>query len=481
MLDEIALPFVFDVRPHFSRVHDFLLEKCQQYGKTWGFTPSFNMPILLTADPRNVKHILQDNMDNYTKESVLLTVFIELLGEGIFQVSHGPNSPDGGVSWKLQRQIAAQIFTRTNFRGLMQDTFIQHGEKLVNKLKRECNPEQVVELQDLFFRLTLDSIGSLGFGVELGCIDSEETKPFVKAFDDSLVDGFWRLINPFSMIVMMMVPRSLRLPLRPVLARLPGESKVHRNVAILDEFSLEVIKQRREQAKPGPDGKVVFPKTDFLSLFMGAEQGPFDDHFLRDVVMSFFVAGRDTTASTLSFLFLLLGQHPEIQRELQAEVDQKLAGKSPTLDDLTDKNMPLLHAVVWEALRLFPPVAADVKCAAKDDVLPDGTFVPEGTEVAFLAYAMGRDPDLFPDPTEFKPSRWIPFKTPSYFDLPVFQAGPRICLGMNMALFAVKVQAALLVQSFEVKLAPGASAVYKLGPTIALKDGLPVYLRPRQP
>merc|ERR1712151_374515 len=118
-------------------------------------------------------------------------------------------------------------------------------------------------------------------------------------------------------------------------------------------------------------------------------------------------------------------------------------------------------------LRLYPPVPADPKVAAVDDTLPDGTFVPKGSEIAYLPYSMGRLEELWgPDAEAFRPERWIPFIQPSPFKFPVFQAGPRICLGMNMAILEVKITTVLILQHFKVELVADQPSSYKLGPTM---------------
>ena len=90
----------------------------------------------------------------------------------------------------------------------------------------------------------------------------------------------------------------------------------------------------------------------------------------------------------------------------------------------------------------------DPKYAAHDCVLADGTAIPAGTQLMYVPYAMGRDPTRYEDPLAFKPERWIPFKAPSQYEFPVFQAGPRVCLGMDMALFEAKLLTCMLLQRF---------------------------------
>lgn len=188
--------------------------------------------------------------------------------------------------------------------------------------------------------------------------------------------------------------------------------------------------------------------------------------WLRDVVLNFVIAGRDTTACTLTWMFYILSTHPEIQQKVQKEIEAKFpVGTTPTIASLSARELPYLNGLVYEALRLYPPVPEDSKEASADDVFPDGTAVPNSVACLFLVYAMGRDPQLYPDPLAVKPERWIPFKEPSPYQFPVFQAGPRICLGMNMALFELKVLATMLIRNYSFELAPGEAEKISYLPT----------------
>ena len=88
-------------------------------------------------------------------------------------------------------------------------------------------------------------------------------------------------------------------------------------------------------------------------------------------------------------------------------------------------------------LRLHPPVPVDIKQCVKEDVWPDGTVIPPRSSINYHVYGMGRDPDRWPEPLALRPERWIEMKSPpTAYEFPVFQAGPRICLGLNMASIA---------------------------------------------
>ena len=151
------------------------------------------------------------------------------------------------------------------------------------------------------------------------------------------------------------------------------------------------------------------------------------------MVLHLIIAGRDTTACLLSWMVYELTKNEDVQRRLHEEIMQKLPpGKAMDWKSLSPNEMPYLNGVIYEALRLWPPVPFDLKMAFEDDVLPGGWKVPKFASVAFIPYNMGRDPERYPEPLQFRPERWIPFNAPPQHEFPVFQAGPRICLGMDM-------------------------------------------------
>ena len=248
------------------------------------------------------------------------------------------------------------------FKTKVHDTFIQNTTRLCGILDKFCASGKTIDLQKMFFKFTLDTIGEIGFGVDLNTLSTDRVE-FADAFDNFQRNIPNRLFRP-------------RLgPLDPIL--FGSEREMRKSLRILNDFSYEIIRDRRQPADLSSHG-------DILSLFLQADPG-LSDKFLRDIVMSFFIAGRDTTACTLSFTFMLLAEHKDIQKRLQEEVDQKLgsASSSATVSDLDKDKMPYLNGVIMEALRMFPPVPVDGKQAVEDDVLPGGQKIYAGTKVVY--------------------------------------------------------------------------------------------------
>jgi fatty acid omega-hydroxylase len=439
-----------DLIKNMHRFHDWRVDLFKRFscstmmiqpptiaGYLWGARV---IPIF-TSDPKNVEYILKTNFSNYIKGERVWLSLNELLGNGIFIANHA-HTKDSGASWTLQRKIASKIFTGNRFRKHMQGVFLRHGHSVLDILGSHADTGKPVDLVTLFFKYTMDSIGEIGFGVDLDTLH-KDTVPFVHAFDEAQQMGFERQFSPVVGMWSAVFGESWTSFAKHVV---PSERKLHGHLAVLDKFALDVISERRLGGGPTQSNQ------DLLSLFMLAgadtEKGSkgFSDIFLRDIIMSFIIAGRDTTAVTLSWAVFMLLQEPDVLEKLLAEIDITLNGDEPTYDNL--KSMAYLDGVVNEALRLHPPVPIDPKEAFEDDVLPDGSFVPSGCTVAYDPYAMGRDASIWPEPLKVDPTRWVGHRKPSPYEFPVFQAGPRICLGMNMAYFEVKVLLVMLLQKF---------------------------------
>ncbi|KAF0926757.1 hypothetical protein E2562_027373 [Oryza meyeriana var. granulata] len=220
--------------------------------------------------------------------------------------------------------------------------------------------------------------------------------------------------------------------------------------------------------------------------------------FLRDVVKTFVLAGKDTTSSALTWLFWFLAANPECERrvyEVTALRGADECNDDDTAGDESDdryeelKQMHYLHAAIAETMRLYPPVPMASRVAADDDVLPDGTVVRAEWFADYSAYAMGRMPGLWgQDCREFRPERWLDnggqFMAVDAARHPVFHAGPRSCLLKEMSYVQMKAVAATVVRRFAVEVVPAAAAdappQHEMAVTLRMKDGLRVLLTRRR-
>ncbi|KAJ0551765.1 putative abieta-7,13-dien-18-ol hydroxylase [Helianthus annuus] len=227
---------------------------------------------------------------------------------------------------------------------------------------------------------------------------------------------------------------------------------------------------------------------------MESENDPenMNNEYLRDISLSFVIAGKDTSANTLTWFFYMLCKHPFIQEKIAKEVVSATEANDHTsIDDFALKltevaleKMHYLHASLTETLRLYPAVPLDGKSAEKDDVLPDGYKIKKGDGVGYMAYPMGRMTYIWgEDAEDFRPERWLNngvFQPESPFKFTAFQGGPRICLGKEFAYRQMKILAAFLVHFFKFKLVDESKeATYRTMFTLHIDDGLHLYALPR--
>lgn len=247
------------------------------------------------------------------------------------------------------------------------------------------------------------------------------------------------------------------------------------------QFAKELVKEKQKELKE----KSSLDSVDLLSRFLSS--GHSDEDFVTDIVISFILAGRDTTSAALTWFFWLISEHPETENQILKEAKAK--SESPVYDEV--KDMIYTHASLCESMRFYPPIPIDTKAATEDNILPDGTFVKKGTRVSYHIYAMGRVENLWgKDWAEFRPERWLDkdeasgnwtFVARDTYTYPVFQAGPRICLGKEMAFLQMKRVVAGVLRRFKVvPLAEkGVEPVFLSYLTAKMKGGFPVTIEER--
>lgn len=467
------------------RMHDWTVDRLE--GRK---TCAISMPLyestplqIVTIDEANIKHMLQDNFNNYVKMNPVTKDFPKILpgiglfiGHGIFSIDHGPHAVDGGQKWKFQRKLAATIFTKKNFTNYMGDGFRAKSNLTCEYLERKGANGGVVDLQDVFFRFTMETIGKLFFGVEFGLLSAAapaDGNSFGASFDTAH-DAAMDMRGPASLAYSLTdrVPAPLNHMIEFLFWRGGKAQHLVKSCKELRQHCKNLIDECRSDPSL-PQRKDLM--ANFLNHRDEAGQ-PLSGEDLIDLAISFVIAGRDTTACLLSWACYLLARDQAMQTKLREAIKTEWDGRSEIPLEL--EKLPYLKGVLYEALRLYAVVPIDGKSAVRKDTLPDGTVVPAGARTLFFPYGIGRDPARWgPDVLEARPERWIGKPMPSFFDFPMFQAGPRICLGMNFAMLEASVMLAALVARFKLTLdRPDAEVTYKTNLTMSIKGGLPVRL-----
>ncbi|KAL0016347.1 hypothetical protein SO802_003416 [Lithocarpus litseifolius] len=384
-----------------------------------------------SGNPALVQHILKTNFSNYVKGDDFNRTLTDFLGHGIFNID--------GDSWKFQRQVSSHEFNTKSLRKFIETVVdTELSDRLIPILSSAAKQGTVLDFQDILQRFAFDNICKIAFGFDPAyLLPSLPQAKFALAFEDGVRISSER----FSAV-------------HPVfwnfkkLLNIGSEKRLKNAISEVREFALNIVKEKKQRLGE----KESLDSVDLLSRFLSS--GHSDENFVTDIVISFILAGRDTTSAALTWFFWLLSKNPEIESEILNEINEK--SEAPVFDEV--KDMVYTHASLCESMRLYPPVPINGKEAVNDDVLPGGTVVKKGMRVIYFPYAMGRLEMLWgSDWAEFKPERWLQKEEESWkfvgrdwYTYPVFQAGPRICLGKEMAFLQMKRVVAGVLRRFKV-------------------------------
>lgn len=458
------------------RLHDAIVDHLELIGSTNYLIelPWFvNMDILGTVDPEDIHHIMSANFANYPKGPEMRRIF-DILGDGIFTSDFD--------SWRNQRKLARLLINHKKFQKFMVKTNRDKVEKgLIPVLEHVAENGQVVDLQDVFQRLTFDTTSKFITGYDPGClaIDFPDVE-FAKAMDEVEEAIILRYFLPETVLKFLSWCR---------IGRMKTMSKAY---ATLDHAVMEYIAMKREELKNGQKYEVENDEGfDLLTSYVkeGEAMGMvFDDKFLRDTILNLMIAGRDTTSSALTWFLWLVSTHPEVEKKIREELKAAIPAEGAEhfrifkFDEI--KDLVYLHAALCETLRLYPPVPFQHKTPLQPDILPSGQVVHPNMKVIFSLYAMGRMESIWgKDCKEFKPERWISERgrlkhEPSYKFL-AFNAGPRTCLGKQVAFTQMKAVAAAIIHNYKIEVAEGHRVVPNVSVILYIKNGLKVRVTKR--
>ncbi|KHN16811.1 Cytochrome P450 86A2 [Glycine soja] len=258
-----------------------------------------------------------------------------------------------------------------------------------------------------------------------------------------------------------------------------------RSLKHIDNYLSHIIKNRKLELLNGTGSH----HDDLLSRFMRKKES-YSEEFLQHVALNFILAGRDTSSVALSWFFWLCIKNPHVEEKILHELCSVL--KFTRGDDISTwlefdevDRLVYLKAALSETLRLYPSVPEDSKHVVKDDVLPNGTFVPAGSAVTYSIYSVGRMKFIWgEDCLEFKPERWLSpegdkIQVQDSYKFVSFNAGPRLCLGKDLAYLQMKSIAAAVLLRHRLAVAPGHRVEQKMSLTLFMKYGLRVNVYPR--
>ena len=430
--------FITGHLPEFQRDPLGFLTKCaREYGDFVRLRFGLQ-PVYLLNHPDYIEEVLTNKSSHFMKPRIMRGI---LLGNGLLTSE--------GALWQRQRRLAQPAFHR--------EQIASYGDVMVDYTNRMIATWQNGEIYDVnqeMSRLTLAIVANTLFGVDV----VSETEEVVSAMK-TVVDRF--------------NARASSMLLLPEQIPTPRNLRYRQSVRRLDKIVYSIIERRRASNEDA---------GDLLSMLLQAQSqedgSQMTDQQLRDEVLTLFIAGHETTANALSWAWMLLSQHPEVEAKLAEELRTVLGGRVPTVSDL-----PQLHyaeMVMLESMRLYPPIwslAREVVQACE----VGRYLLPANTTVFMSQWVMHRDPRFFDNPEAFNPDRWaddLAKRLPTFAYFP-FGGGPRVCIGKRFALMEMVLLLATIAQKFRLTLMPGQQIAFPPAALLRPMYGLKMLLTKR--
>ena len=379
--------------------------------------------MLIVSDPDGVRRILLDNVANYPKHALGDEFFSAMFGEGLLSAPH--------LKWRTHRKVMAPSFgTRTveSYAPAMVESTVAFAQQW------DALPESAeMDIAEEMRALTLKIICRTMFSS-----DAEELAACSRgALDVAQASMVFGLLDVLPLIG----PRRIKRKQEHIRAHFQG----------MDKAIYRLISEREKSGSEAP--------KDLLTRLVAAKD-PDDGAGLnatevRDEVITIFMAGHETTAVTMTWVWYLLSQHPAEEATLHEELDGVLGGRSPTVEDLPQ--LPYTRMVIEEAMRVYPPAPGISIREAKeaDDIC--GFKVEPGLQIMIAPWILHRHRSLWVDPERFDPTRFSKEsneKRPRFAYLP-FGGGPRVCIGATLAMTEAILILAVLAQRFRLRLKEG--------------------------
>ncbi|KAM0042437.1 putative cytochrome P450 [Helianthus debilis subsp. tardiflorus] len=354
---------------------------------------------------------------------------------------------------------------------------------LLPVLESICERGTEMDLQDIFQRFAFDIVFKLFLDNDQESLSpSFPCNPYSKAFTHSEEAILLRHVTP---------------PFLWKLQQILGVGKWSRRVGqckklsdarkSIDQFIYKCLAQKEMgyNNMNHEAGKFTFFDAIMRELKDHIDTSMDCTKFLRDTFLSLTAAGKDTISSALCWFFYLLATNPTVEDKILEEMQTHLEVSALKRWNTTELDkMVYLHGALCETLRLYPPVPLNNKSPLQPDILPSGHQVDQNTNIILSFYSMGRMRSVWgEDCMEFKPERWISSSggikhVPSY-KFPTFNAGPRACLGKNMAFSELKIVATTIIYHYHIQLVEGHLVLPANSMVLHMKYGLKVKLNRR--
>lgn len=421
---------------------EYLKATFEQYGDVAELKLLGPLRMYLISHPDHIKQVLQADNRRYVvkRPSMHLTA---LMGDGL--------TLSNGELWHRQRRLMQPAFQRQRVEAMTAAT--------VREVARMLDRWQQQSLRQIDLAREMEK---LSMGIMLGTL-----------FSSSVSEEEANRIAQAIELVLSVAGRGMFLEIPPVIPT-PENLRVKRARAALNRVILKLIEERRD------DGCRQY--EDLLSRLLEARdeqsQRGMSERQIRDEITAVFVAGYETTAVAMTWMFYLISQHPEVEGHLRQEVDAALSDSAPTAVCLS--GLDYMNRVINESLRLWPPFWAMTREAVSEDNI-GGYRIPAGSLIVVSPYVTQRHPAFWDEPEKFDPERFRPERSAgrhrfAYFP---FGAGPRVCIGLPNAMLTLQTCLAMLTQRYHLELVPDHPIRVHTAMTMRPKYGMLMSLKPR--
>lgn len=398
-----------------------------------------NFKNIFINDPSLIEEVLVGHPRRYYKGRVL-RANRHVFGEGLLTSE--------GDFWLRQRRLVQPAFHRARIAAYA-ETMVEYAQRIMESWR--SGEERDVHQE--MMRLTLKIVAKTLFNADV----ARDTQDVGKSLELLLELGadFRR-----TLFVPHWVPT-------------PTNLRIKREIAFIESILYRIISERRAS---GHDA------GDLLSMLLHAQDedgSRMTDKQLRDETITLFLAGHETTASSLSWTWWLLAQNPVVEAKLHSELDEVLDCRAPSMDDLA--RLPYTANVITESMRLYPPAWGLARIVVEDHEL-GGYPLRKGMGVAMAQWVVHRDPRWYDAPEEFRPERWegdFVKRIPRFAYFP-FGGGPRQCIGNSFALMEATLILATVAQKYRLRLVPEHPVVPLASITLRPRYGVRVVLESRQ-
>lgn len=427
LLRLLASPYSFSLR--MVREHDDLVRV--RLGA---------LNVYLIGHPEMAQQVLRDRSANYTR-SGMNEVMQLLLGQGLLTAE--------GEVWRMQRKLLQPLFSRQRLAELIPHMAAAAGQS-VDEWPRQAGGAPL-DLAQATSAAAMRVILRTLFAASISDTDIAQLRDSLRTALDHI--GLLLLTHG--------LPRWLPRP---------GARRFQQALSSIDSTVLRTIDAQRRGI--GPCAPLLSTLLEARDLDTGKAM---TDRQVRDEVMSFFVAGFETTSTMLAWTLHLLTKHPEVERRVRAEVASEIGSRAPTYDEL--QRLRYTRQVLLESLRLFSPSWFIPRYVVSDDQIA-GRAVRAGAMAIVLVHRLHRHPDFWDAPDEFRPERFAKSALPHHGAYLPFGFGPHRCIGEQFALLEGQLVLAMIMQRFRFWAAPGTQVQPAARVTYHPRSGVPALVAP---